>query len=255
LGTAFFKPTKNKLVFLIEWSLFILIELVRGKLATWHQLLLAAYPLIFFYLVACVLVALSQHIQQIAQGWRLLVLALGLIVFDQVLKTIVSALVPYRASYPIIKQWLHIAHARNYEGSWITNSFGIARKSIVDFIQWAGVIFILFFTILSHRYYIATHRQSLWADVAFLGTFAAWASWRWDMAFRGYVVDFINLPGLVTADFKDILATLGAAAFFVESLDNPEISWRWHGWRKESGALIQLLKNLYRFLINQEHKP
>ena len=255
MGIAFLKPTKSKLIFLIQWAFFIPIELVRGNLETRHHLLVAAYPLIFFYLVACALVALAQRVQQIGQGWRLFLFAFGLIVFDQLLKTLVAAFVPYQASFPIIKQWLHVAHMRNYEGSWFTSAFEVTHVGLFYGIQWGLALLVLLFAALIHRYYITTHRRSLWADVAFLGNFAACASWLLDMTFRGYVLDYINLPGLVTADFKDILITLGAAAFFVESVDNPAISWKWRGWRKEMEALIQLLKDLYLFSINQEHKP
>jgi hypothetical protein len=46
------------------------------------------------------------------------------------------------------------------------------------------------------------------------------------MAARGYILDFINLPEVVTADLKDIVISIGVAAFFAEALDNPELSWR-----------------------------
>jgi len=104
---------------------------------------------------------------------------------------------------------------------------------------------------LCHRYYTTTNRKSLWADVAFIGLFAGVASWVCDMAFRGYIIDFINLPGLVTADFKDILVTISAAAIFAETLDNPKISWRWDGWRQERDRLIQLGANLLSFSIQE----
>jgi hypothetical protein len=97
---AFFKPTRIKLVFLVEWLLFILITIAKGELETNHQILVAGYPLVFFYLVACALAALSQHVRQLTQAWRLLVFALGLTTLDQVVKMIVAASVPYQWSYP-----------------------------------------------------------------------------------------------------------------------------------------------------------
>ena len=74
------------------------------------------------------------------------------------------------------------------------------------------------------------------------------------MAFRGYITDFINLPGLVTADFKDILVTVGVAAVFAEALDNPKLSWRWRGWRQEGEDLIQLGANVLSFSIQELRK-
>lgn len=250
---AFLKPTRIKLVFLVEWALFILITAARGDLETNHQVLVAGYPLIFFYLVACELTTLSQHIQQIAQSWQLLLFAVGLTILDQVIKTIITAFVPYQASIPIVHNWLYLAHAHNSHGSWIASAFSVQFVGVFNLIQWVLAIPVLSFSILCHRYYIATHRKSLWADVALLGLFAGYASWVCDMSLRGHIVDFINLPGLVTADLKDILITIGVAAFFVEALDNHELSWRWTGWQKERDDLIRLVRTLCGFSVQELH--
>jgi hypothetical protein len=74
------------------------------------------------------------------------------------------------------------------------------------------------------------------------------------MSLRGHIVDFIHLPGLVTADLKDVFMTIGVAALFAEALDNPQISWRWLGIRKESDALIQMLEDLWSFSFQELDK-
>jgi len=251
---AFLKPTRIKLVFLVEWVLFILTTAARGELETNHQVLVAGYPLMFFYLVACALTTLSQRIQQVATSWKLLAFAGGLTALDQVIKTIITAFVPYQTSIPIVNNWLYLAHEHNYHGSWIASAFNVQSASVFSLVQWGLAILVLFFSILCHRYYITTNRKSLWADVALLGLFAGYTSWICDMSFRGYIVDFINLPGLVTADFKDILITIGVAALFVEMLDNPTLSWHWAGWRKERDDLIRLITSLCSFCIQELHK-
>ena len=248
---AFLKPTRTKLVFLLEWVLFILITIAKGGLKTNHQILVAGYPLVFFYLIACALAASSQHVRQLAQDWRLLVFAIGLTILDQAVKMIVAASVPYQTSIPIVNNWLYLAHERNYHGSWIVSAFNVQFVSVFNLMQWGLAIPVLPGSMLCHRYYTTTNRKSLWADVAFIGLFAGVASWVCDMAFRGYIIDFINLPGLVTADFKDILVTISAAAIFAETLDNPKISWRWDGWRQERDRLIQLGANLLSFSIQE----
>ena len=253
-GVAFFKPTRSKLVFLAEWFFFILTTAARGDLETNHQVLVAGYPLIFFYLIACALTTLSQHIQQIAQSWRLLLFAGGLTILDQVIKTIIIVFVPYQTSIPIVHNWLYLAHEHNFHGSWIASAFNVQFVSVFNLIQWGLAIPVLFFSILCHRYYTFTNRKSLWADVALLGLFAGYASWICDMSLRGYIVDFINLPGLVTADLKDILITIGVAALFVEMLDNPKLSWRWAGWQKERDDLILLVTSLCSFCTQELHK-
>lgn len=218
-GIAWLKLTKIKLAFLIEWSLFTALEMARGKVRSGHAILVAAYPLLFFYLVACGLVTLSQRTRQIARGWRLPALAVGLAMLDQTLKTIIAAVIPENASIPIVKGWLHIAHARNYSGTWIAATLNLPGRPFIQSIQWALTIAVLALSVVYHHHYSTRHRQSFWADVVFLGVFSAYTSWVWDMAFRGYIIDFIQLPGLVTADLKDILASLSTAAIIAELLD------------------------------------
>jgi lipoprotein signal peptidase len=173
---TFLKPTKLKLVFLVEWVLFILITATQGRLKTNHHILVAVYPLIILYLAACALTALSQHTQQLAQGWKLLGLALGLTMLDQVSKAIVIALVPYQTSIPIVDRWLYLAHEHNSQGSWVVSAFNLQSVGIFNVMQWFLALPFLCCSILCHRYYTATNRKSLWADVAFLGLFAGFAS-------------------------------------------------------------------------------
>ena len=225
-GIAWLRPSKIKLAFLLEWSLFIVIEIARGKVRPWHEIMVAAYPLLFFYLVACMLVTLSQRTRQIAHGWRLPALAIGLATLDQVLKTAVTVVIANHASIPIVEGWLHIAHVRNYSGTWIAATFDLAGDPLIQSIQWALTIAVLALSVVYHHHYSTRHRQSFWADMAFLGVFAAYTSWMWDMAFRGYIIDFIQLPGLVTADLKDILASLSTAAIIAELLDRHQCADR-----------------------------
>jgi len=249
----FLKPTKYKLIFLVEWAVFILIVAVRGELETPHQVLVAVYPLAFFYLIACTLVALSQRVQPIARSRKLLLSACGLAVLDQAVKVMVAARIPYQASIPIVKDWLHLAHERNYTGSWIASEFNLQDGSSLNLALWGLTIIILIFIILWNHYYITTHRKSLWTNVAFWGLFAGLLSWICDMSLRGYVLDYINLPGVVTADLKDILLTIGVAAFFVELLDNPEMSWRWSGWQKEKDEFLRFFTFILKALRQAAH--
>lgn len=245
----FLKPTTIKLIFLVEWTLFILIELFRGELGSRQQILVASYPLAFFYLVACWLTVLSQRTQRLASGRTLLGLAIVLTLVDQFSKALVVNFIPYQASVPIIDGWLHLAHEYNFQGSWIAAFFELEYTNHALFI--VLIVFFLLCSGFGYRYYNATHRQSVWADVAFLGLFAGLTSWDYDMVFRGRVVDFIQLPGVVTADLKDILLAVGVAAFFAEGFDNPEISWRWKGWRKEGEALVQSATSVVGYLKDE----
>ena len=111
----------------------------------------------------------------------------------------------------------------------------------------------LLFSVLCHRYYTCTQGRSVWADVAFVGLFGGGMSWVCDMHFRGYVVDFIVLPGVLAADLKDIFVTIGAAAFCAEALDNPNVSLRPRGWRQDGKDLLRLVARVTDFSVQELH--
>jgi lipoprotein signal peptidase len=226
---AFLEPTGIKLVFLVEWAWFVVFSATKGRLGTSHLIGVAAWPLVFFYLVGCTLVAWSRHARQIAEGWWLLAVGVALVGLDQAIKTLVTVFVPYRTSVPIIHHWLHLSHVHNTHGSWLASEFNLRSVHNLSAAQWGLAVAIPLLSMLGHRYYVTAHRRSLWIDVACLGVFSASASWICDMALRGLIVDFVGLPGLVTADLKDIYGTIGVAALFAETLDYPQLWWRWRG--------------------------
>ena len=172
---SWLKPTKIKLLFLVEWSAFIVIEMTRGKLDSELSILVAGYPLILFYLAACALAALSQHTRRIACGLRLVALAIGLVLLDQIPKTLVTTLLPVQASVPVVENWLHVAHTRNYAGSWIAAAFNVPGAAAIKIVQGCIIVAVLALACRVHRNYVTQQRQSLWADVAFLGIVAACA--------------------------------------------------------------------------------
>ncbi len=189
-----------------------------------RQLLVASSPFIFFYLLACGFTQISISRSNVAKGMKVIVLGIIFASLDQFIKLLILKFIPYQTSQPIIQDWLHLSHEHNVHGSWIV-AFNLVHLSPA--ILLIIVIPLLFSSIYFHRYYIQTRRESVWADVAFIGLFAGFLSWIVDMGWRGYILDFIQIPGVVTADLKDILMAIGLAALVVEAIDNPEISFRW----------------------------
>lgn len=242
---SFLRPSRNKLIFLIEWLLFLLITGLQGGLSSGRQALVAAYPLLFFYLVAAILETLSPKIKQIVPGWWLLGLAVGLMLLDQTIKLLVTLFIPFRTAVPLINGWLNLAHNCNFQGSWVLSQFNQPVSSLIPLAMIA--FFLLIISWFSYRYYILHQRASLWADVTFLGFFAGLSSWLVEMPLRGHIVDFICLPNIVTADLKDIYLTIGIAAIFVETLDNPGLSRSWQGWAQERVNFRQLLHGFLAF--------
>jgi lipoprotein signal peptidase len=243
-AARFLRPTRNKLIFLIEWLLFLIISVVQGGLRTGQQLMVAAYPFLFFYLAAAAIESLNRKFKQITRGWRMLALALGVVLLDHVIKLLVVTFIPFRTIVPIFRGWLNLAHNCNFQGSWVLSQMDRPVGSLLPLGMMAFLMMIC--TWFGYRYYLAYQRSSLWAEFAFLGLFAGLASWLVEMPLRGHIVDFLCLPGVVTADLKDIYLTIGIAATFVETLDNPDLSRPWQGWRAEKNNMQQLIR---RFLV------
>lgn len=228
---TFLRPTRTRLVFLAEWTLFIAFSAARGRLGTVPRVLVAVYTLVFYYLVGCSLAAWSRRDRHVATGWRLVAGGVALAGLDQAAKALVAAGVPLGASLPVVPGWLHLAHVHNTHGSWVASEFQLRAAGALLPAQWIAAGLLLVLSFLGHRYYVGAHRRSLWIDLAFLGVFSSQLSWMGDMALRGSTLDYIGLPGLVTADLKDILVGIGVAALFAETLEHPRLWWNWSGRR------------------------
>lgn len=240
----FLKPNPVKLLFLVEWVLLVFFELVTGQLTS-TSLLVALPPLAFLYLLGSLLYSLSQRTRHIVQGIWIHWLALGLALADQLLKTVINLALPYQASLPVIPGWFHIANERNPYGSWLLATLEINFLSTTML-----AVFVLLFlsgTWIGYGYYNSRQPSSVWVDMTYLGLFAGLLSALCDLTLRGYTLDYLNIPGIVTADLKDLYLTLAIAAFFAEIYANPAITLRWRGWRKETQARRQLTADLIQY--------
>jgi len=235
----FFRPTVPKLIFTAEWLAYVLLRATGGRLISLHQLMVALWPLLFFYCLGCALAAWSRRADRVASGRGLALLVVVMVALDQVSKTVISVLVSPNATLPLVKGWLHLANVHNVAGSWLTP---VWFKPVLTL----AAMPVLPLLVIGYRYYVSSKRRSLWADLALLGVFAGYSSWLCDIYLRGYVLDFIKIPGFVTADFKDLFLSLGICVI-IEVLDNPDISLRWDGWRAELESTRRLVTDITTF--------
>jgi lipoprotein signal peptidase len=251
----FIKPTPIKILFLMEWILFIGINVILGKMDSLQSVLIAIYPLLFFYLIACILSAVSRHRERLAGKWGMVIFVVGLILLDQGMKQLAAVTIKDGMSHPVLDNWLHFANFHNDRGSWVLGFFDMQVEIASVFANiGVGIVFFLGL-ILFYCFYVTKRRKSLWADVAFLGVFSGYAGFLCDMNTRGYVLDYIHLPHIVAADLKDIALAIGLAAFFSEIIDNPAISlrdaFRWQGWRKEWNSLASFVQEFGAFTVGK----
>ncbi|PKO20501.1 MAG: hypothetical protein CVU38_19785 [Chloroflexi bacterium HGW-Chloroflexi-1] len=236
----FFRPTVYKLIFTAEWVAYILLRATGGRLTSLHQLMVGLWPLLFFYCLGCVLVAWSHRADRVASGRGLALLVVVMVALDQVSKTVISVFVPPNATLLLVKGWLHLA---NVTGSWLTP---VWFKPVLIL----AAILVLPLSVIGYRYYVSSKRRSLWADLAFMGIFVGYVTRLCDVSLRGYTLDFIQIPGLVTVDFGDLFLSLGVCVL-IEVLDNPDISLRWDGWRAEAESIRRLITDFTVFAAGE----
>jgi signal peptidase II len=233
----FLKPTRMKLIFLVELPLFFLIELGRKGIEVFSGITTLLLPTTFFYLIGCTLVSLYQK-RKIGLSFTMVsIAAVGFLLVDQGAKWVVVTLLDLGDSIPLLPGLLHISHAQNIHGTWLFGDV-VGHGFLLVFI-----ILCLLVTIASYRYYRNVVRRSFMADMAFVFLVVSFISAFIEIGVRGFVVDFIQLPGHVTADIKDIYLGIGVACVLVETFDGR------HGkmsLRDFGHALVRMVRyNLY----------
>lgn len=215
----FLRPTHVKGALLLPGVAFILLELFLEP-----QAVVAGAPgllvwAIFSYLLASLALALRQRGGQATSFRSLLLVALLLVALDQLLKLLVLRWLPLEQTSPLVRGVLALRHVHNLRSSWLAVELGL------DFIGAALLIGIaLLFTALTlsiYRYYLSQRgAASLWVRLACTGFVAAMLSVLVDLLYRGFTVDFLDVAGLVVADFKDVYLDVAIAALFAEIAEN-----------------------------------
>lgn len=218
---ALLKPTPIKLVFLLEWIFFLVFKIASGGLESGLRLLAPLFPLLAFYLIACGLEVLAKTRKGLAGFGTLVVIGLLWALADQGIKAVVYLYLPEGSFIRLLPQVFHLRQAHNLYNSWIMEAFERQFLSRSALVVMSVVFLIAAFAI--YRYYIASHRKSLWTDLALVFITAGLCSALLDQSVRGFTIDFLEIPGFVVADLKDLYLWLASSAVFAEVLDNPDV--------------------------------
>ena len=243
----FLKPSRFKLVFIVEWLAFSVFFGLQVGNPTLRQFANLLWPLALYYLCGCIFVnACKNGHQALAHVRFLSLIAVALAGVDHGVKAWAYTQIPLGDSVSILQNHLHLSHAQNTAGSWVlaTLDSGPGFKLLLIVV----IPVVLLLSPLAYRFYVHNHQRSYWPAIAYIGFVAGMLSWVVDISLRGAVIDYIAMPGIVTADFKDILLSFGIAAFFVEAMENPAISARWKGWRVEYSELRDLILSFVQFV-------
>lgn len=243
----FLVPTRTKLVFVVEWTLFsgLLVLQRRGDVQGFVFNLI--WPFAVLYLVGCLFVALNGRPWALLRTTQSSLIAALLVLLDQTFKLVVNRLLPVGDRISVFAGSVEFANIHN-PAPWLTNSLNIDIP--VEFIV-IPLIILMICGPLIYRFYESNYRRSFWSQMSFTFIVAAMGSCIVDYAFRGYVVDYIYLPGIVAVDLKDLYSLIGVATLAIEVIDNPQISKRWNGWRAQCRETRELVGRFARFVANE----
>ncbi len=220
----FWQRTQTVIVFLIEWSAFLLLEAVLGRLSRSYALGAGLLALLFFLLAGIFFSGLAQRFQGRYSLPALVPIVVGLAGLDQVCKLLVNASLPEGGRIPLLPPWIALGHERNYTNSWLLNSLGVENINKTGLILFSLVI--LGSIGFLYDFYISQQRGGFWPAAAFVFLSGGVLSALVDQTIWHFALDFIGLTHLVTADLKDIDLTLGIGCLLAEAVSNPHIRWR-----------------------------
>ncbi len=220
----FWQQTKTILVFLFEWSAFLVLEAVLGRFSRTYALAAGLLALLFFLLAGISFTWLARRFQGKYRLLTLLPFGAGLAGLDQGCKLLVNAHLPEGGRIPLLPPWIALGHERNHANSWLLNSLGVENVNKAWLILFSLVLLglIAFF----YDYYVSRQRGGFWPAAAFVFLFGGVLSALVDQTVWRFALDFIGLTHLVTADLKDIHLTLDIGCLLAEAVSNPRMRWR-----------------------------
>ncbi len=225
-AAQFLRPTRTKLVFWVEWGLYLAFVAAIGQAPRPDELLVLVYPLALYYLTACIFAALVNR-GATPPFHRLLGWAALLAGGDQAAELAVLAWLPLGARVTLLPGRIYLEQALNPYTSWLVSLFGRAflppaGMSLLSLILAAGLVEF-------YRFYSASVRRSGWMDLALVFLLAGLGSAFCDQAFRAVTVDFLALKGLFVADLKDIFLSFGVGSLLAEAVSGPRDFWKLAG--------------------------
>lgn len=232
------------MIFIAPWMLYVAFAIAQARFDIGPIAVNLAWPILLFYLVACLLKRASTLSEPAMRHRDIWVVIAVLVAVDHLFKFAFSHMIPLGRSIPVFADHLHFANVHNVHGSFWLAKMGAPR------VVAPALVFTVLSTVLApliFQFYSVRHRKSFWSVLAFCCFMAGAASAAMDLGARGLTIDYLELPGLFVADLKDIYLSLFVSTFFVEILSNPRISLRWLGWRRELRELPRLANEIARF--------
>ena len=236
---------KNKKVLTISilpliWAIYILFELITGRITDFQTIFFNRLLIILFALVGLFTYTFGIKHENGFKSNILLFLFLFFLLFDQGIKILIK-LFWFNNDFPIINGMLYFNPIINTDGSWLNARFG---TSVSFPILITLNIIAIFIFIEVYRYYLNKGNKDFWSDMCFIFVFCGALCSLIDKVFYGGSLDFIGISNLFIADIKDLYINLGILFFALTMFNNGYLSSS-----NEDTSFKEDLQMLKKFLL------
>lgn len=236
---------KNKKVLTISilpliWAIYILFELITGRITDFQTIFFNILLIILFALVGLFTYTFGIKHEIGFKSNILLFLFLFFLLFDQGIKILIK-LFWFNNDFPIINGMLYFNPIINTDGSWLNARFG---TSVSFPILITLNIIAIFIFIEVYRYYLNKGNKDFWSDMCFIFVFCGALCSLIDKVFYGGSLDFIGISNLFIADIKDLYINLGILFFALTMFNNGYLSSS-----NEDTSFKEDLQMLKKFLL------
>ncbi|MFT8352922.1 signal peptidase II [Clostridium saccharoperbutylacetonicum] len=235
---------KNKKVLTIGilplmWVLYILFELITGRITDFQTILFNVMLILLFALVGFFAYTVGIKHENGLKFNMLSFLLLFFLMIDQGIKILIKFFW-FNNNFQIINSMLSFNPIINTEGSWLNARFGtsVSFPILITLNIFAIIIFLEIY-----RYYLHKGNKDFWADMCFVFVTCGGICSLIDKVFYGGSLDFIGISNLFVADIKDLYINMGILFFALTMFNNGSLS------SNESTSFKDDIQSLRKFLL------
>lgn len=210
------KKTLTISILPIMWTVYVLFELITGRITTFQSLAFNVFLILLFAIVGFIIFKLSDKYSSGFSPKGLTMLFIIFMLLDQGIKIIIK-LFFFKEYIAILPDMLYFSPIINTDGSWLNARFGTA-VSFPFLISINTIALFLFFEI--YRYYLNHNKHDFNVDLCFIFVFSGALCSLIDKIFYGGSLDFIGISDLFIADIKDLYINLGILFFIITLFNN-----------------------------------
>lgn len=216
---------KNKKVLSISvlplmWLIYVLFELVTGRITDSQTIIFNILLILLFALVGLFTYNFGVKHENGFTFNILMFLFFFFLFIDQGIKLLIK-LLWFNHDFPVINNMLYFRPIINTDGSWLNARFGtsVSFPVLITLNIFAILIFIEVY-----RYYLHKGKKDFWADMCFIFVICGAICSLIDKIFYGGSLDFIGISNLFIADIKDLYTNLGILFFALTMFNNGYLS-------------------------------